>query len=710
MEAIIKSGGNAFHGSAYGDGESEKWQANNLTPELSAQGLRFTNPLREYYAYAADLGGRIVRDKLWFYGGFSKQSQTTGLIAFVSGPNAAGCWTCGDAPPAFLVGELPQKTAKFNYQPTNNLRLISIYTATRKFNNAMAASSTVPLPSTQVQNQTVDVWKGEVQWMPSARLVFNALYGSATSETVYTTQPGMDVPGQPSSREQTTGLMTGPHPGPVTRPSHRQPLKANLAYFTGRHQFKFGTELNYEGRATQVPNNQAHGNYLLIFNRGLPFQISTYNYPVAADNALHSQSVYATDNWKLGPVTLNYGLRWDRYHAFYGDQHKPAGQLSPAADFSGQDIVIWTDVVPRVGAAWDLFGHANTVLKGGFGIFGDTMGSDYAGDFNPNGIVTTTYRWSGPCVPTTFLNVSFNNTGCDLSPTTLAGLTPSSPDYVSATGGSNLIVNPNLDQPRIYEYTARVEQELMPNVAVSVGYVHHRVYYIYGQITPLRPYNVYTVPVPLIDPLTSETVNVYTYPSSYAGAAFNPIVQQSAPGDRPDVSSNFEVAVTKRYSKRWNGSFSFWTTKNHRWIRAVPQSPNDDPFATDDTLTWEARGAGMFKGPWGLDVSGLYRAAAGNYGLRTVNFTSPLLLQGTVTLRREPFGSQQGPTIATTNLKVTKTLTLGRGRSLEIGAQGFNIFNSSAATATTYLTGTTFNRVTGIVSPRVGRISLEFRF
>lgn len=709
MEAVIKSGGNQFHGTAYGDYENPHWQSNNITPELEAQGLKFTNPLKEYYAYAFDLGGRVIRDKLWFYGGVSKQSQTTGLIAFVAGPNAEGCWTCGDAPPAYQTGTLPQRTLKFNYQPAAKVRLSALYTGTRKFHDSMAASATVPLPSTRVQNQTVDLWKGELQWTPSSRMVVNAIVGAAKSKTVYSAQPGMDVPGRPASREQTTGLMTGPHPSPETRPSFREPIKANLTYLAGAHTFKVGTELNFEGRATQVPFNLGNGNYMLVFNRGLPFQIRTYNYPVSADNDLSNQALFATDNWRIGRVTLNYGVRWDRYHSYYNEQHKPAGDLSPAADYPGQDVLTWSDFVPRVGAAWDLTGKGTTIVKGGYGLFGDTMGADYAGDFNPNGIVTTTYRWNGPCVPAQFNNVSFNNTSCDLTPGTLPTLTPDSPDFVSATGGLNGIVNHDLKQPRIHEYTARLEQQLVPNVALSVGYVHHRVYFNYGTVTPLRPHDVYTVAVPVVDPATGDILNLYTYPRDYAGAAFNPTMQQSAPSDRPDLSHVLEIAITKRYSKRWTGSLSFWTVKNNRWITAVPIDPNEDAFPTDETRTWEARGAGLYRAPWDLNLSFLYRAQSGIYGQRTANFSNPLLLQGTVTRRMEPFGSRQGPTVQTTNLKVAKAFTV-QGVRIEAGYQVFNMFNSSAATATSYLTGTTFNRVTGIISPRVSRVSLELTF
>src|SRR5262249_21588450 len=75
MVAIMKSGGNTFHGTYQASTESPKLQANNLTPALQAQGLTATSPLKNFYDVSADLGGRIVRDKLWFYGASGRHRQ-----------------------------------------------------------------------------------------------------------------------------------------------------------------------------------------------------------------------------------------------------------------------------------------------------------------------------------------------------------------------------------------------------------------------------------------------------------------------------------------------------------------------------------------------------------------------------------------------------------------------------------------------------------
>src|SRR5262249_16857321 len=155
---------------------------------------------------------------------------------------------------------------------------------------------------------------------------------------------------------------------------------------------------------------------------------------------------------------------------------------------------------------------------------------------------------------------------------------------------------------------------------------------------------------------------------------------------------------------------SFWLTKNHQWIQAIQPSPNDARFPIDNTWNWEARASAFYNLPWGFELSGFYRAQSGLPGQRTESFSSPLLLQGSVTLRMEDFGAQRGPMIQLTNLKIAKNFTFRDKYKAQANAQIFNVFNGSAATSLSYLTGPTYQHVTGIISPRVARIGLQFRF
>ena len=722
MVAVMKSGSNDFHGTALGDWESPSFQANNITPALAAQGLKFTNPIKHYYDYAGDLGGRIIRDKLWFYGGISKQTLTSGQLGFVSGPDAAGCWTCLDAPGANIVSTLTQENIKVSYQLNPIWRFIGAWQHSLKFLSAQGASSTEPGPSSLYEHQPANMWKGEAEIVPTPHLLVNVIAGYGGYHVHYTDEPGTDVAGNPSSQELSTKLLTGPNDFPDDKPQNRYEVRGNVSYIVGRHQFKFGTEDTWEAGNTQALKDQAAGDYLLLFSKGVPNEIQTFNYPFNPNNELHNQSLFAMDTWKVAKrLVLNYGVRWERYNDFYPTQMKAAGQFSAAATYPGKQLLVWKDVVPRVGGAWDIFGDGKTLLKASFGMFGDTMGDLWGNTFNPDALVTTTYKWNGPCVVTGHNNVSYNNTSCDASPATLASLNPSSPNFISATGGLNELNNPKLAQDKTYEYVVKVERQLVPNVSLSLSYIHHKVTNLYTSlegtttstasgINILRPASIYTVPVALTDALTGAPVTLYTFPSSYASSSFNQFEVMNAPGNRPDTYNTFEAAVTKRYSKRWNLQGSFWITKNHEWIQAVVPTPNDALFPIDNTWNWEARASGIYNLPWGFEVSGFYRAQSGLPGQRTESFSSPLLLQGSVTLRMEPFGAERGPMISITNVKVAKNFTFKERWKYQINFQVFNMFNTSDATSTSYLTGATFLHPTGIVSPRVARIGMQFSF
>ena len=67
MNVILKSGGNDFHGGAFMIYTDPKWQSDNVDDELRAQGITSGNPIKERWDSSAELGGRVVRDRLWFY-------------------------------------------------------------------------------------------------------------------------------------------------------------------------------------------------------------------------------------------------------------------------------------------------------------------------------------------------------------------------------------------------------------------------------------------------------------------------------------------------------------------------------------------------------------------------------------------------------------------------------------------------------------------
>jgi hypothetical protein len=750
--AVMKSGGNTFHGDLRGDYENPSFQGNNITPALAAppNNLKLSNPLNGsgYYDYSADLGGRIITDKLWFYGGYSNQRLRQGQVNFVGGPDAKGCWTCADAKPANVITALPEYNYKISYQIKPSTKLIFSDLHGNKFLNSQGATPFVPLVNTMYEQQPDSSWHGEVQSTPSPRFLIDALFGHGGYHTTYIAQPassigrygftkGSDFAGSPSQEELSDSLFTGPTDFPQNRPQNRYEMRATASFIPanphlgGTHQLKIGTVNDWEIAGTRVEADKASGDYLLQFQNGVPNKIVIFNYPFPSSiNHLYSQAVYGTDAWRIKNVTLNVGVRWERYHSFYPTQTKAAGQFSnifPAQTFPSTTIVTWTDVVPRFGAAWDVTGNGKTVVKGSYGLFGDTMGDLFANTFNPNAQQSHTYNWSGPCAPTAAeAPIQYP---CDVTPAFLATLPSLTP--IAATGGTSQIPNPGLKQDKTHEYTAKFERQLMSNMAVNATYVYHRIYNLYdsatnasGVVLPTatfvnnginvgHPYSSYTIPVTFIDKFNgvSTPVTVYTYPKG-SGTNSNQVL--NTPSSRPDTYNSLEFGVTKRYSSRWNGLALFWITKNHRWIQGlsgIAGSPNDDRFPIDNTWNWEARGNVSYNLPKGFQILSFYRAQSGTPAQRLSVFNSSALSQGSTTLRMSPFGQYRGPVVSTLNVKVSKTFPIRDKFHVEANFQMFNVLNSSGAVTTNYQTGpNTFGVVSSLLSPRVGRIGAVFSF
>src|SRR4030095_15580099 len=71
LSFLVKSGSNDFAGSYLFAHQSGEMQGNNVTPELRAQGFDpGNNKFTRYNDISFDLGGPIIRDKLWFYGAY----------------------------------------------------------------------------------------------------------------------------------------------------------------------------------------------------------------------------------------------------------------------------------------------------------------------------------------------------------------------------------------------------------------------------------------------------------------------------------------------------------------------------------------------------------------------------------------------------------------------------------------------------------------
>lgn len=89
----VISGTNQFHGAAY-----EYFQNRNLNAENVPAGQHQPNPRYDFNRYGGQLGGPILKDKLFFFANYERQTTGQSLTSYICTPTAAGISTLQSIP------------------------------------------------------------------------------------------------------------------------------------------------------------------------------------------------------------------------------------------------------------------------------------------------------------------------------------------------------------------------------------------------------------------------------------------------------------------------------------------------------------------------------------------------------------------------------------------------------------------------------------
>ena len=299
------------------------------------------------------------------------------------------------------------------------------------------------------------------------------------------------------------------------------------------------------------------------------------------------------------------------------------------------------------------------------------------------------------------------------------------PDFLSTTSAANTPPNRDLRLSRVQEVSASLERELAPNLAARLLFVQKRLNDDFSSnINVLRPFTAYNIPIQRRDPGADGVlgtaddaglVSIYDYDPAFRGSNFVSNQTVNRPDGRNDYFNSFEGSMTRRLAGSWSFLTAFTATKYHRYLVGVPQSPNDTQFDLDQSWRWNLKLNGNYNLPRGFNVGAIVEVVNGTLGQRTYVFRAidtsgpPLRQLATVTLRLEPFGSEQEPHQTTFNARVGKKITMSR-RALNLSFDVLNLLNSNAITAVTYVSGPSFGRVTDILPPRTLRGGVTFDF
>jgi len=703
IDAVVKSGGNQFHGSGFYSATNHNFQSTNIDDDLKARGVSGGNTLESQWDLSGDVGGRIIPNKLWFYAAFRKRNLGEDIInAFM--PDGTT--------PAVHGQQQRFGTGKVSYQLNAGNRFIGFYT--KGIKNEQANNVTAFVPWESRTSSDVPTATEKIQWQGiRGNLVVSAQYGQWYYDADYFAH----ADGRVSTMDVTTLYVTGDSTGDRTyyragRP--RRHTTANLSWYVpnawaGNHELKAGFDYMAQGYTVGGQVRPA-GDYQLLFKAGVPFELNAYNSPIEPLNTSNYTDIFAADNWTIGRrLTMSLGVRFDHDPVQVPAQCREAGTFAAAGCISEVPFKTWNPLSPRLSVSYDLTGKGKTAIKAGWGRFNTPRDLNEVINANAYANTTTTYLWH------------------DLNSDKLyqpgeVNLSLSGPDYVTNAGTSSGIPDPNEPQPKLDQYFASFEHELVPNISVRLTGVYANFLNVPVKVRPRRPYDAYNIPINLPDPGPDgkvgtaddpgATLTYWDYPAAYAGNAFEQNMYTSLSSTPNQTFKTIEAVLSRRLTGHWQSMASFSATKKHK---PVPELAFDDPngyYNTgDDTWEWIGRISGAYIFPSDVTVSANFENRSGIAGARTVLLTGPAGSRiPTQVVNAGPVGTLNYPDIHALDMRVDKAFRIAGGQKITGRLNVYNMLNANTITAWTNRSGASYLKPTTILAPRIFELSATYSF
>jgi hypothetical protein len=571
INVVTKSGTNQLHGTGFEFYRDSSLNANDLINKINHRGKSFLH----FNQFGGNIGGPVVKDKLFFFFDYDGQRNTLPNIVFLN------------LPTGFAISANPAIAAFQNTALT--------------YLNARAASWN------QTQNQ--NVYLGKIDWQISSgnllsgrinsqRFTGGNFENSGTQNALEHTGASVvhtdtisvsltsslshnrvnvarfnylrdDEPGQANSVNPEAIVQEGGQTVLTVGRNSFSPRFTNikrgewsdtLSVVHNHHEFKFGADIIMDRIANFFPGN-FFGSYtfssLENFGRSLSSQplvtfTSTDKYlqafagsgtsgPTTNPN-LFEWAIFAQDEYRVRPgLTLTYGMRYELQNIAQPTKRNPAAF---AAGIDTSFIPIdRNNFAPRVGVAWAPFNDEKMVFRGGYGIYYGRTPSILIGTADSNNglnVSTITYLPSGGQFP------SYPNTQC--------GAPTNNPTCAPPIGGTTplptiLFFDKNYVQPLIQQWSFGVEREIAKDFSLTVSYLG-----VLGKnIQRTRDINLGT--------LTTGSIQVGTSPSAMMSFPVYPAARPIAAFSR---MLEFDSTARSRYdgltfqvNKRFTHNFQF---------------------------------------------------------------------------------------------------------------------------------------------------------
>ncbi len=758
MNVVPRQGGNVRNGTIFTNGAWGGLQSSNFTQELRDAGLTAPGELQKIWDLNGTFGGPLRRDRLWYvvtgrYQGNRKYVE--GMYYNKNAGNPAS-WTYEPDTTRRATGDGTWKALglRLTWQATAKHKFGVFWDETSVCVNCIGSGSSTISPEAAGTTMGFPHRVQQGSWTSpmTNRLLLEAGFGTYLSwyggkeregnnrDLIRVTEQAGIIPGLQYRSQD----WSRPYSKTLT-------WRASVSYVTGAHSLKVGAIGNYYRNKTDSYTNNHRLAYR--FNNGIPNQLTMSGLRFITDSHTQPTGIYAQEQWTLGRLTLQGGIRYDRATSGFPDQQLGPELFIPTPIlFPAQGGIEYNDISPRFGAVYDLRGNGKTAVKFTVGRYLEA--SSVAGIYsalNPiNRLSTSTTRsW-------TDANGNYR-ADCDLLNPAQQDLRGSGGDLCGAWGtqnfGKNIFTSsydPDLTEgwgvrPYNWDFGASVTHEVLPRVSLEVGYFRR----IYGNFTVVdnravsaADYTPFSVIVPT-DSRLPESGNVvggyYDVVPSKFGLQDNLTTLAKKYGKQTEHWNGVDINVNARTSNgillQGGVSTGRTSTNNCEVIAQVPEALfGATSFLVGNAGSWlssewcdiqqpfltQVRGMGAYTIPK-IDVQvsatlqskpGTQLAANNNVPSAVAALTLGRPLSGNaanVTVNIVEPGKLYGDRINQLDFRVAKILRFGRTRT-QIGMDVYNLTNSSAIQTYNQTYGARYLTPTLVLPARFAKLSAQFDF
>lgn len=701
INVITKSGTNDFHGTVFEFFRDRALNANTWNNNRNGRrkgGYHFNQ-------FGGNIGGPIVKNKVFFFFDYDGQRNTTPNIVILSVPPVAsdpnsvrGFNELATNYAAPYVNALKNNVylAKVDFNLTDSQRLSVRYNANRfngvNFENTGTASAMEHTGNSDVTTDNIALNYSKV-------LSPTALF---ESRFIWTrdNEPGAANSTNPEAQIRqagTTVLSIGRNNfSPRYTNARTYQFVEAFSLQRSNHSYKAGFDW-----ITQRIDNFFPGNFggSFIFNSYADFANripASFTQAFAGANTtgaltqpnVNEMAFYVQDSWRTtSRLTLNYGVRYDLFNYAQPSVKNPdPGLAAIGIDTSriNKDTNNWAG---RFGFAYRLTNSGRSVIRGGYGMFYGRTPSIMTGTaFSQNGIQVQTY--------------------------TLTSGIPTYPNILAAPPTASRLIDiyafaKDYVQPLTHQWSFNVEQQLGRDFAITVGYLGVR-----GEhLSRTRDINLFPAVATQafidVTPTNRVPTTIFVHPTVRPNTNFRRISLFDSGAD--SIYHGGFIQLSKRMSRNFQVQTSYTFSKV---IDTVPDFTSvvvgggDDAKVAQDTLLPNLdRGLGnsdirhrfVLSGVWdisyaksnsnrivrwvfsGYQLAPIVNLQSGRFYSATVGGNSDVQNDGNTRNDRSPFVGRntfEAPGYATVDLRFTRDIPLYRERvQLKLIFEAFNLFN-----------------------------------